>query len=742
MRLLYDKGFDIGGAFPLENWFDASLTSAGYTFPFDQAWSGYWRANYSASPWAGEASAGASAGRNLSDTTWAPVAGTAVNGFTPAQFFNSSGHPLRLTTAEYLIDLLGDGTTSTGWTVSTCVKIDAYGGNKTTVPFYDQPLIWGSSAGNLTLCVTDTGIRLVAQDNAGVPTTAIDIAVSTGVYLKIQAQWTGTILRLRVDGGAWSSTSLTSYHSADFTGAKLQVGANYANTPGGAAHFPAGALTGEMLEISPIASVLSDTVLNDLNSYYTTRYALGGASPQTVDARGSLFALPLRGAGVVSLPVLSLVARGQTVPILDGVSPLALGGLTIPARGSAAPKQRGTSSLTIAALVVDSKGASAPPVRDTSTLTTGGLTVPSRGLERPTAVGTAPLTVTLSLPSRGIGSPSLRGTSSLTLGGLTVPSRGIASPAVKDSSALALGALSLVSRGQDAPILDGVSTLTAGAVTLVARGAPTVDRPGTASLSLGALALTSRGMAVLQRFGAAPAASSALALVSRGGASPGLAGTGFLALAPISLTARGLAPAVGFGASTITNAIFINTMGLTSAPQLRGAASVSLPVLTLAAKGLAAPKNAGASALTASALISSFGLRASSRVGTAPLAIVPISIASRGSAAPRAIGASPALAVPLALVARGASSPPVRGHGAAAFIGAVVVDSIGQRNPQLRGVGLLSVQVTGFFYVDVPAEVRPLLLDIAPGVRGLAIDAAADVRVLNLDLDPRAGRRG
>jgi hypothetical protein len=47
---------------------------------------GWWRANYSASPWTGTASAGTSGSHDLSEATNPPTTGTTVNGFTPARF--------------------------------------------------------------------------------------------------------------------------------------------------------------------------------------------------------------------------------------------------------------------------------------------------------------------------------------------------------------------------------------------------------------------------------------------------------------------------------------------------------------------------------------------------------------------------------------------------------------------------------------------------------------------------------
>lgn len=278
-------------------------------------WSGYWRANYSASPWAGETSAGVSGSRNISDGTYPPVTGTTQNGYTPAGF--TSSPPRRLATSAYLIDYLGDGTTSTGWTVSVLVKFNALPGADAS--YFDEPLLFGSDAGNLSLTVGASGIRLAAQDTAGATVLTPRIAVVTGQYYKIQAQWTGTNIRIRVDGGAWTTGgALTTYYSADFTGGKVKVGANYNNSVAPDADF---------LEVSCVPQVLSDAVLNDLNSYYTTRYALGGAS---ISATGVATYDATRNTGTAGVRV-----AGTAAVTFAGTTNAGTAGVRVSATGSA-----------------------------------------------------------------------------------------------------------------------------------------------------------------------------------------------------------------------------------------------------------------------------------------------------------------------------------------------------------------------------------------------------------------------
>lgn len=69
-------------------------------YPTGLSIDGFWRANFSASPWPGVATAGLSGGRDLTEATNPPTTGTVQNGWTPALFNGTT----QLLTADGIAD--------------------------------------------------------------------------------------------------------------------------------------------------------------------------------------------------------------------------------------------------------------------------------------------------------------------------------------------------------------------------------------------------------------------------------------------------------------------------------------------------------------------------------------------------------------------------------------------------------------------------------------------------------------
>lgn len=512
-------------ASPIEAWFDPETQAE---FPQDLPWPGYWRATYGGTtPWPGMSSFGSSGSMPLSDATWAPIQGTAVNGFFPASFFNSGGNPLRFQTPAtlggLLLSLLGDGSTSTGWTITVLIKLGAYG--TTGAAYYDQPLIVGSTGGNLTLCVTDTGVRLVSQDSAGTTTTPIDIALSLGTWYRIQAQWTGTQLRLRVDGGAWTSVALTSFWYADFAGGYLKVGANYANAA-------AGALDAEILELGVSPQVWDTTgILDPLNAYYDTRYAIGsgtlyqrsGTSAGTSTATATPRRIAPRAGSSSGVATASLTPRRVTprTATSAGTATATLTDVTI--------RQRSGSSSGIATTALTPRA-----IRQRSGTSAGvaTATVTPRAI-RPrsaTSAGAAAASVTaVSIRPR---SATSAGTSTATLSTSSI--RQVACASAATSTATATARAIRPRAGTSA----GASTATATGLRVTPRAA--------SSSSIATASLTPRRIAIRSTTSASAGAATltGVALRPRAGSSAGLSTT--------TLSPRRIAPraAASSGAAT------------------------------------------------------------------------------------------------------------------------------------------------------------------------------------------------
>jgi len=232
-----------------------TLLGASLASPLNLAWTGFWRANFTGSPWPGVASAGSSAGRDLSEAVTPPVGGATQNGYTPADF---GGVASLLRTADPAEGTYLGATTCTIHAVVEVRSAPAAG----TYVFDDPCIIVTESSATIALGVSSSGVSFGVYTSGGPVQTAY-VALSPG-YHRIQARLDGTNASVRVDGGAWTSVAATDI-AADPTNVLL-VGADYT----GAAQ----ALDAKVLELGVSDQSFSDTELNAVDLAAVVRYGL------------------------------------------------------------------------------------------------------------------------------------------------------------------------------------------------------------------------------------------------------------------------------------------------------------------------------------------------------------------------------------------------------------------------------------------------------------------------------------
>ena len=229
-----------------------TATSAG-TDPTTLSLTGYWRGSYSGSPWNGTASAGASSGRNLVTLVGAPSTGTALNGYTPASF-NGTSQALQDNT-----NTIDNYISSTAYTVQLLLKPSS--AVATTGTVYSDPQLVCESGQNWGIAYTTDGITLYHWDGTSLKT--VNVALGTGSWAVVDAKYDGTNIKVRVNGGAWSSTAANSL--TGFTGNTMYMGVDAALDA-----FYAGLI--EECLVSDTA--LSDATLDGTRAWFDSRYGL------------------------------------------------------------------------------------------------------------------------------------------------------------------------------------------------------------------------------------------------------------------------------------------------------------------------------------------------------------------------------------------------------------------------------------------------------------------------------------
>jgi len=221
-------------------------------YPHTLAWSGYWSTNYAGSPWVGEATAGASSGRDLTEATNPPATGTARYGHTPADF---DGVNDTLSSVNLVEDFMTD------WvTVHAVVKV-----NSAVAPsafLYDDPCIinvYASAA--ICISVTTSGVAFQVYTSTGSVQTGY-VPLSLGVVHCVQARSDGTNCSIRVDGGAWTSVANVD-PIVTAPGVPLLVGKDY---------YASNFLDADIYTLGVAPSAFSDGTLDSLYAYDRDRY--------------------------------------------------------------------------------------------------------------------------------------------------------------------------------------------------------------------------------------------------------------------------------------------------------------------------------------------------------------------------------------------------------------------------------------------------------------------------------------
>lgn len=202
---------------------------------------------FGTAPWAGTASAGTSGSRTLSAVSGSdPVAGDALNGINAATFDKDAGTPQYLRDATDLLDVY---LSSTAYTVSVLIKpvtAPSAGANP-----YNNASVFGENQGNFGLEYSDAGIELFHYSGSY---KTVAVALPTGSWALVDAKYDGTDIKIRVNGGAWTSLAAGSLTIAGSS--QVRVGRNFSTV---------------YLDASIMELLVSDTEISDadLDSYRT-----------------------------------------------------------------------------------------------------------------------------------------------------------------------------------------------------------------------------------------------------------------------------------------------------------------------------------------------------------------------------------------------------------------------------------------------------------------------------------------
>lgn len=229
-----------------------SAATVGYD-PAALALTGWWRASYGGSPWAGTASAGSSATPTLSSGA-APAVGAAVNGLTPTDFDGTNDNLAASVNTTSLFSA-GAGALACLFNPDTAIAPAAEA-------YDDRPLATDVN-GRIVLSHTTSGIRASVYNGAAWVKTA-SVAVGTGAWHWAFAWWDGTSLYCQLDDG--SSVSVVVGGSGVTMGASVfQLGENYDTTKD---------YDGKILDLMTINATWSAQNIADLILYGNSRYAL------------------------------------------------------------------------------------------------------------------------------------------------------------------------------------------------------------------------------------------------------------------------------------------------------------------------------------------------------------------------------------------------------------------------------------------------------------------------------------
>ena len=222
-------------------------------YPLTLAFSGFWRAQFSGSPWLGVTTAGASGGRDLTEATNPPTAGTAQNGWTPANFNGTN----QLLTAPGVVEDYHGAAEVTITVVAKVNSVPAPGAYT-----WDDPcFLVTQTGGTIALGVCSSGVSFLIYTSGG-PVQTGYVAFTTGVYHVFQARMDGTNASVRVDGGAWTSAAAADIAASG--GQPLLIGTDLTGTTA--------FIDADLLEIEIGSTAFSDVELGAVLAYAQARY--------------------------------------------------------------------------------------------------------------------------------------------------------------------------------------------------------------------------------------------------------------------------------------------------------------------------------------------------------------------------------------------------------------------------------------------------------------------------------------
>lgn len=232
-------------------------SSGGPVFdPATLALTGWWRASYPGSgTWSGTASAGSSVANGLLEVINAPSVGTAVNSLDPASF---DGVNDKLAGAAF--STFATDSAYGGWAL---IKVASIGTDAAAPSLYDNDNVWSNGAyAGLVLRDDGGGTVTVTLFHFDGGQKGVAANFTTGAWQLVQWKYDGTNIKIRVNGGSWSSTAAGTLADLSST---FSLSASYDGT----AHLDA-----DVLEVGLIDSALSDANFDNVLSYARSRYAL------------------------------------------------------------------------------------------------------------------------------------------------------------------------------------------------------------------------------------------------------------------------------------------------------------------------------------------------------------------------------------------------------------------------------------------------------------------------------------
>jgi hypothetical protein len=225
---------------------------------------GWWRASYSGSPWAPTASAGSSGSNgNLEEATNPPATGSAVNGYTPADFDGSND--LLTVPGGAILDTFYN---TTAYSVVMLINVDSF---TLTDPGATQPFNcpggFGDVGGNGGPCggVAGSGASGVFRFGHSDVTdfNSASVAISTATWTMVAATYNGTNVEVTKNAGSAATQAVGTV--TGLASSSAAVGRNYLS-----AQF----FDGKVLEIMAADTALSGANLTNIKSYFNSRYGL------------------------------------------------------------------------------------------------------------------------------------------------------------------------------------------------------------------------------------------------------------------------------------------------------------------------------------------------------------------------------------------------------------------------------------------------------------------------------------